>query len=449
MSLPSQTTRTGVRAGRSATVYRRRKRGSKLPPPALIGGFVGLAALGGLAFLIVRIVAGATSGDDSAAQLASDEREVETESPTPATPSARIEPRPTPQSTTPSIPRSAERERPTDPNRVVIDQGSRRATEETTRAEPTPANTSPVVDPLKPAVESRLGDAIAAQGERGGERSTPPTTPSRNENTTAPSAHQITTQTLRTADTLIAQSDPLAARELLSVGLRDNSLTAMDRSRIRMKLSELNEKLVFGPVATPGDPITESYTVRSGDRLSTIAARRELATHWRLIQRVNGLANPNVIRVGQSLKLVRGPFHAIVDKSDYRLDLYHGPPDDPSRWLFIRSFTVGLGEQGSTPTGRFKVRLDSKLENPAWVNPRNPSERYDGDDPRNPIGEFWIGLDGEGEDAVYTGYGIHGTIAPDSIGKQESMGCVRLLPDDIALMYECLVEGISRVRIVD
>ena len=29
------------------------------------------------------------------------------------------------------------------------------------------------------------------------------------------------------------------------------------------------------------------------------------------------------------------------------------------------------------------------------------------------------------------------------------MGCVRLLPDDIALMYECLVEGISRVRIVD
>jgi len=164
---------------------------------------------------------------------------------------------------------------------------------------------------------------------------------------------------------------------------------------------------------------------------------------------VNRLDNANRIRVGQELKLVRGPFHAVVDKSDYRLDLFHGPPDNDDAWMFVRSFDVGLGEDDSTPTGRFVVRENGKLQNPGWVNPRDPSERYEPDDPQNPVGEYWIGIDGLGEDAVYTGYGLHGTIEPATIGQQRSMGCVRLLPDDIALLYETLAGGVSRVRITE
>ncbi|MBZ0171525.1 MAG: L,D-transpeptidase, partial [Phycisphaerales bacterium] len=60
---------------------------------------------------------------------------------------------------------------------------------------------------------------------------------------------------------------------------------------------------------------------------------------------------------------------------------------------------------------------------------------------------FWIGLDGLGDAVAYAGYGLHGTIEPDSIGRQRSMGCVRLRPDDIALIYECLSEGESLVQI--
>lgn len=42
-------------------------------------------------------------------------------------------------------------------------------------------------------------------------------------------------------------------------------------------------------------------------------------------------------------------------------------------------------------------------------------------------------------------YGIHGTIDPNSIGKQSSMGCIRLRADDIAMVYDMMVEGKSTV----
>src|SRR5690606_2805039 len=126
---------------------------------------------------------------------------------------------------------------------------------------------------------------------------------------------------------------------------------------------------------------------------------------------------------------------------------YWGSPDKPGEWMFVRSFRVGLGENDGTPLGQFVVSAN-KLVNPGWVNPRDSSQRYDRDDPKNPIGEFWIGLDGVGSSAGVTGYGIHGTIEPESIGQNKSMGCVRLADADIALLFELLDEQVSVVHIV-
>lgn len=250
------------------------------------------------------------------------------------------------------------------------------------------------------------------------------------------------------AERLVQRNDPVGARQVLSDALRDRQLSEAQRRDIRERLAALNADLVFGAKIVSGDPLTESYEVQAGDRLAKIAQRRELATHWKLIQRVNGLSNPNQIRVGQKLKLVRGPFHVIVDKSEYRLDLYHGQPSAPETWLFIRSFRVGLGKDDGTPLGNFVVMRGSKVEDPSWVNPTNPAERYASKDPKNPLGKFWIGIEGLGDSAGYVGYGIHGTIEPDTIGTQASLGCVRLGAEDIALLYELLEEGISLVRIV-
>ena len=76
--------------------------------------------------------------------------------------------------------------------------------------------------------------------------------------------------------------------------------------------------------------------------------------------------------------------------------------------------------------------------------------RYHSDDPTNPIGEYWIGLEGiEGDAAGAVGYGIHGTNEPQTIGQDVSLGCVRLGPEDIAFVYKVLLPGASMVTITN
>jgi hypothetical protein len=284
---------------------------------------------------------------------------------------------------------------------------------------------------------------------------TPSGTPDRNATPSVPPSQPLSSsgstravkEKIDSGDAALAKNELVKARALFSEALTNPEVSGLDADFLRSKLSAINDELVFSPKVIAGDPMAESYSVQSGDNLTKIAKSNALAVDWRFIQRLNKLSNPGAIRVGQKLKLVRGPFHAIVTKKDFRLDLYAGPPDEPERWLFIRSFKVGLGTDNGTPIGTFVVKNNSKLVDPHWVNPKT-GEKFANSDPKNPIGERWIGLEGLGESAVHTGYGIHGTIDPDSVGKQMSMGCVRMLADDVALVYEVLMEKASVVKIV-
>lgn len=250
------------------------------------------------------------------------------------------------------------------------------------------------------------------------------------------------------AEASLKTNRPVEARMFLNRALFDARTPDEDLPLLRQRLTELNQVLVFSPTVAPGDPLVETYTIEPGDVLARLVNARQLGVDWRLIQRVNQLSDPGRIRVGQKLKLVRGPFHAIVDKGEYRLDLYAAATDPDGNRLFIRSFLVGLGEFGSTPLGTWMVREGSKLVDPHWVNPRT-GEKFSNTDPKNPIGERWIGLRGtDANTEVLSGYGIHGTIEPQSIGTDASMGCVRMLSGDIELIYEVLVEGKSTVQIV-
>lgn len=295
--------------------------------------------------------------------------------------------------------------------------------------------------PTSPDFTSTDPNAPRPAGE-----SAPPPAPPRDTLPASGSTRSVR-EKIEAGDSEMAKGNLVRARSIFSSVLHDPNLAAMDAEFLRSKVASINDDLVFSTKVTSGDPLAETYTIQSGDRLAVIARRQELAVDWRFIQRVNKISNPGALRVGQRLKLVRGPFHAVVSKTSYRLDLFQGPPDEPDQWIYIRSFRVGLGEGNGTPVGTFVVRANSKLINPHWVNPRT-GERFADSDPKNPIGEHWIGLDGVGESAVHTGYGIHGTIEPDSIGKQMSMGCVRLGSEDIAMLYEVLMDRVSVVKIV-
>ncbi|MEE2719149.1 MAG: L,D-transpeptidase family protein [Planctomycetota bacterium] len=247
---------------------------------------------------------------------------------------------------------------------------------------------------------------------------------------------------IQQARQLLGEDRPVEARTLLSNALGTGTLTPAQLDEARYMLTSINDRLIFSPEVVPGDPFVTTYTVKKGDSLGKIVKSLGVQVDWRFLQRVNGLTRPNQIRPGQVLKIVTGPFHASVERNSHRLDLYIG--EGPNE-VFVRNFLVGLGEHGCTPSGLFRVRRNSKLVNPPWTNPRT-REHYAANDPENPIGEFWLGLEGiDDHNRQEAGFGIHGTIEPESIGRNESMGCVRMRTGEIDMIYEVLTEGVSTI----
>ena len=242
----------------------------------------------------------------------------------------------------------------------------------------------------------------------------------------------------------LAASDPVEARRLLSLAFDSGSLTTSERERAYALCEEFTRSIFLNAKGPADDPTVRLYTVVAGDSLEKIVRRQGLACDWRLVQRMNGLADPRKIRVGQKLRVPVGTFHAEVIKSEYRLNLFLG--EGPGR-ILMASFRVGLGTDGNTPTGMFRVRANSKLVDPEWTHPFT-GEHFLPNDPANPIGEWWIGIEGvEDGNRDKLGFGIHGTIEPDSIGKDRSLGCVRLLNDDVAIVFATLTEPESTILI--
>lgn len=266
---------------------------------------------------------------------------------------------------------------------------------------------------------------------------------------------------LQLADKAMADKNLVAARAHYNKLLVDARVSDADRATLRATLGGINQQLVFSSTVHQNDPMAESYKVERGDSLIRISRKLNTVTEAHMIERVNALPNANSLRVGQALKIIRGPFHAVVSRSAFRMDVYWGPAPSPSSigtsnlaggaepgWVYITSFPVGLGEKGTTPMATFTVRDSSKLINPPWVNPRT-GEKFAADDAKNPIGEHWVGLVGiDDKSKQFTGYGIHGTIDPQSIGREMSMGCVRMNAADVEQVYELLMPRVSVVKVV-
>jgi lipoprotein-anchoring transpeptidase ErfK/SrfK len=95
-------------------------------------------------------------------------------------------------------------------------------------------------------------------------------------------------------------------------------------------------------------------------------------------------------------------------------------------------YGIGVGRQGFEWSG--VETINRKSEWPDWIPPaamiaRQPYlPRWIGGGPGNPLGARALYLGN-------TDYRIHGTNAPDSIGKHVSSGCIRMLNADVIDLY--------------
>ena len=240
------------------------------------------------------------------------------------------------------------------------------------------------------------------------------------------------------------QGKLLDARQSLNTLIASGSLNEADTQSAKQLLGQINAIVVFSSRKFPDDEYGGTFTVPPGGALARIASSHEVSAD--LLMRINDIKDARRLQAGKNIKVLKGPFNAVIDKQKFTLELWLGNPGEKSA-MFIASYPVGLGKDDSTPSGTWAVT--TKLRNPAYYSPRGEGV-IPADDPKNPLGEYWIGLAGVNGQAVgKTSYGIHGTIDPSSIGKQESMGCIRLRNEDVARVFEAMVEGKSLVIVKD
>jgi L,D-transpeptidase ErfK/SrfK len=123
----------------------------------------------------------------------------------------------------------------------------------------------------------------------------------------------------------------------------------------------------------------------------------------------------------------------VVNVATMRLFEYKGD----SKSLVVSTYPVGVGtEERPTPTGQMYVYR--KTTRPTWHVPASiaADHRKKGDilpaevppGPENPLGEYALYLS-------KSGYLIHGTNKPASIGLKATNGCMRLYPENIKMLY--------------
>ncbi|MCR8631125.1 L,D-transpeptidase family protein [Paenibacillus radicis (ex Xue et al. 2023)] len=124
--------------------------------------------------------------------------------------------------------------------------------------------------------------------------------------------------------------------------------------------------------------------------------------------------SPNSLSsVSGLMKPLTEPIRIVVDKTNHRLAVISGQ-------MIVRSYPVGLGAN-KTPEGTFEI--SEKV--------RNPNGKSNGD------------FGSRGMTLSDTLYAIHGTNKPASIEKDQSLGCIRMLQEDVEELFDMAPLGTS------
>jgi len=227
---------------------------------------------------------------------------------------------------------------------------------------------------------------------------------------------------LSQARLLQSKGDFIAARDIYRRLIEDFPASGQI-SDWQNKIAELNIKVLFSPEITAE---STTYKIKSGDNLQKIA--KKFGTTVELLKKSNGFSDDKIY-AGSQIKVRTAPFSLLVDKSQNMLIL-------KSNEEVFKTYIVATGEDNSTPVGIFTIV--EKLTDPTWYS---AGAVIPPDSPDNVLGTRWLGFD-------LSGYGIHGTTEPESLGKQVTQGCVRLSNADVEELCIIIPKG-TEVTIVD
>jgi len=195
------------------------------------------------------------------------------------------------------------------------------------------------------------------------------------------------------------------------------------------------------PVARGDDVIGRLAVIRleKGDTLP------DIARHFSLGINAISAANPGVdVWVPEAGKRVMLPLSFIlpdtprkgivINLATRRLFEFKGDSDS----VVVSTYPIGVGTK-EKPTPKGQMHVARKATQPTWHVPASIAEahRKKGDPlpaqippgPENPLGEYALYLS-------KSGYLIHGTNKPASIGLNATNGCLRLYPENIKMLYD-------------
>ena len=136
--------------------------------------------------------------------------------------------------------------------------------------------------------------------------------------------------------------------------------------------------------------------------------------------------------------------YVVVDKSEGVLKVYDGEPGAGDEGKLVAAFPVTMGSKKyPLPIGRWKATtyayLPPFLYQPDLLqNAKTDKEVRLPPGPNGPVGVAWLDLTKEH-------YGIHGTNEPQTIGRAESSGCIRMTNWDVVRLSRMLKPGFTAI----
>ncbi len=193
--------------------------------------------------------------------------------------------------------------------------------------------------------------------------------------------------------------------------------------------------LASGAVADGAAIGVVEHVVAKGENATAIAKRYRIGTG--LIARLNRDYDARSLAVGRRLKVIdcaHQPLRLVVVCSRFRLLVWRGE-------ILVAALRVGLGA-AATPTPRGETRVVLRARDPEWRDP-DTGRIFPPKHAGNILGGFWMAF-APGDDARFKSIGMHGFTGDSPevwLEKQGSHGCIRLLQDDIAALFDLAIEG--------